>query len=476
MFKLNRIFETAPAQSEIPYLNKDKIAKLLKTNPETISAFEKAYNKHALNNTPNTNNFFDINAKQASAMHKTDIDTNLDEKIKTIIDRIVCELMSVTSTYIYNGKTGYTTTPETLPIIAKAVTNEEINNLPEELKPQLTGSLMKIDIDEPSYPSLLYMYDKYLNHPNPEMRKTCYNHFKQGLDILDLDEITYKIISTNRNSIGHWFPELVNACANQTFFKLPKTTITKVPMSILQLTRQPYTELTKTTMQIVNQWAKETFDLKTDHSYFIKTGTYSSKYDFRNAKVTGEKEVLELGEYLLFIHHQALQMASPLSTPCITGVSTTTEWVVREFIEDTEHNPCIYKGMPLHTEYRLFIDCDQNRVIGCSPYWEPKTMKKRFKNGSNKGNLHDTHDYIIYKAHEKTLMERYNKNKKRIMNEMKNLLPNLELQGQWSIDVMQNGNEFYIIDMALAENSALYECVPKHLRKPSEENWLPVLK
>ena len=50
------------------------------------------------------------------------------------------------------------------------------------------------------------------------------------------------------------------------------------------------------------------------------------------------------------------------------------------------------------------------------------------------------------------------------------------LSGQWSIDVMQNCEDFWLIDMALAENSAYYiETVPKELRNPSEENWIPML-
>ena len=38
---------------------------------------------------------------------------------------------------------------------------------------------------------------------------------------------------------------------------------------------------------------------------------------------------------------------------------------------------------------------------------------------------------------------------------------------------MQNGNDFYLIDIALAENSALKECVPKSLLKKVEEDWIP---
>ena len=41
---------------------------------------------------------------------------------------------------------------------------------------------------------------------------------------------------------------------------------------------------------------------------------------------------------------------------------------------------------------------------------------------------------------------------------------------------MQNGDDFYIIDMALAKNSALNDCVPKGLLRDAEEDWIPKLK
>lgn len=75
-----------------------------------------------------------------------------------------------------------------------------------------------------------------------------------------------------------------------------------------------------------------------------------------------------------------------------------------------------------------------------------------------------------------TLMLRYHVNEAKVLNEIERLLPFLDLPGQWSIDVMQNGDDFWIIDMALAENSALKECVPPGLLKHREENWLPELQ
>ena len=169
-------------------------------------------------------------------------------------------------------------------------------------------------------------------------------------------------------------------------------------------------------------------------------------------------------------------MASPLNNKSIYGVSTTTEWAVREFIPDKENNPTIYMGMPLHTEYRVFVDFDAQKVIGVSPYWEPETMKKRFGHEDDADSPHKIHDYVVYKAHEETLMRRYQENVDAVCVHIEAMLPDIRLSGQWSIDVMQNGEDFWIIDMALAQNSALIECVPKNLLRPAQERWVPALE
>lgn len=353
------------------------------------------------------------------------------------------------------------------------MTAQEIDALPIKYRPQLAGNLMRKDIGEKSYVACLEFYEMALKEKNPRKARQMYHMFRQGLDILDLDEVLYEVIGTNPNSMGHWLPALEKACEKQSFFKIPETKIARVPLTMLQLTRLDYMSLTRATLDIVDAWASEVFALDENKEYFIKTGTYSSKFDFRNAHVRGAKEVRELGEYLLFIHNQAIQMASPLCSPCMYGVSTTNEWVVREFIPDKENNPCIYKGLPLHTEYRVFIDCDTKDILSIVPYWEPKTMKKRFGEGNDADSPHQLHDYAIFKAHEETLMARYYANKERVLNGVKVLLSNLDLKGQWSLDVMQNGEDFWLIDMALAENSAFYDSVPISLRHPTKENWIP---
>lgn len=463
-------------------LSKDQIAKMLQTDPKALETFESAYQAQVMAEEK-PGDMFHTNTKQA-AKETADIPDPgplVDDVIilSTMVqDSIVTELLAQTEVYWFDGDLTHPAGPVSriaLPGPAKPVSVETANALPMPLRPQLTGTAMCMDISNAdSSSSLLYMYSIWADETkSAQERQWAYNHFLQGLDILDLDPLTYAMLGMNPNSMSHWLPALVNACMGQTYFKIPATRIAKVPMTLLQMTRLQYETLTPATKRVLNQWALKAFELDTKQDYFIKTGTFSSKFDFRNAHVHGEKEVRELGEYLCYIQYQAQQMAGSLCSRPTYGVSTTNEWVVREFIRDVENNPTIYKGLPLHTEYRVFVDCDKKQVIGFSPYWEPETMLNRFGHEEDAGNPHQVHDYIIYKAHEDTLMDRYYTNIDMVLENVERILPKLALKGQWSVDIMQNGKDFYIIDMALAEQSAFYETVPEACRSPRKENWLP---
>ena len=329
---------------------------------------------------------------------------------------------------------------------------------------------MKVDISEPSYKILLQNYAEYKDARDDRMKKFYYNQFRQGLDILDLDDFTYQMLEMNPNTMGFWLPPLAKALCGNKFFRIPDTKILRVPLPMLQLTRLGFETLNPVTKEIVNRYCKRIFKLDEHEDYFIKTGTYSSKYEFRNAHIHDPKEINEMGEYFLFLNHLTCSMASPLNNTCFYGANTTNEWVLREYIKDKERNPTIYNGLPLHTEYRVFVDFDADEVLGISPYWRADVMKGKFKNASTP---QERHDYVIYQMHEDILQSRYDDSARMILEEIKKILPAVELVGQWSIDVMQNGNDFYIIDMALAENSALNDCVPLNKLRAYPQQWLP---
>lgn len=385
--------------------------------------------------------------------------------------------------YVYDRDRAYTKEQPKL-TDGSDVTKGEIMALPDLMRPQLTGNLMKKDLNGDAYPFLLGMYKRSRTAKRGKEREQAYHMFRQGLDIQDLDPIMYEMLGQNRNSMGHWFPPLVEAAGKQDFFRIPKTTLIQVPMTLLQLTRLDYMSLTPATMQVVDGYCRQVFSLDLSKDYFIRTGTHSSKFDFRNAHVHGEKEVAELGEYLLYNHHSGVMMAGPLCSPCIYGMATTREWCVREYIEDRDEpkNPEIYKGLPLRTEIRAFVDMDTDRVIGMAPYWDPATMKKCFGHEPDANSPHQIHDYIIYSMHQERLMGRYEKWKGRVREELEKMLPDIRLTGQWSMDIMLNGTdtegreEFWIIDMALARDSALKEYVPEGLLDEEDmdgQDWIP---
>lgn len=466
-----------PGQRSIVELNKDQIADYLGTNTAALEAFDSLYWSHIINSDI-VGETFDTNAKQAAEMNEG-VSTDKVESLDDIEKRIVNELEQNVDVYSYkwDGKEK----EKTDSVNCRPVTKEEIMRIHEVFRPQLTGSLMQADIREPAYRAILTFIDLMNNAKTKELKKMYYDHFRQGLDILDLDYITYQILGNNVSSMGHWLPKIAKAVDNQDFFKIPPTRVIKVPLPMLQLSRLEYSSLTKPTLDIVDKFCHDVFELDETQEYFIKTGTFSSKFDFRNAKVTGAKEVSEIGEYLLFISNQAVLMASPFPHPSVYGVSTTNEWVVRKFIEPEKDCQSIYFGRPLHTEYRAFVDFDKKSILGIVPYWYPEVMKKRHpevmkKRFDQSESPEMIHDSITYRIAEPELMKVFDENVSSVEKNLNQLLHDISgMSGKWSIDIMQNNGDFWIIDMALAAFSALKEYIPQKIESP-EELWLDNIK
>ena len=452
-------------------ISKEKAAQILKTSPEALEAFENSYSRIE---DYEIDNFFDLNSRKAKEIRESNIKevgVYDERKLSEIINDIVEELKSETLVWEYDGNSHGVNKVNYLPK-ETAISNKDLSQFPIEVRPELAGNLIKKDIKEPSYLMLVFYYNKMMNERNASKAKEYYDLFRQGLDILDFDPVMYEIVGMNKNSMGYWLPKIIDDITLDGFFKVPKTTIIKVPLPIIQLTRCDYMTLTKSTLEIVDKFVYDVCKLDENKTYFIKTGTYSSKFDFRNARVEGKKEVRELGEYLLFIHFQANQMASPLSQPSIYGASTTNEWVVREFIEDRENNMTIYHGLPLRTEYRVFVDFDSKEVLGINPYWDKEVMNRRFNNPRNNDDLHD---YVTFNANVDRMMHRYNENRDKVIKYIKKFLArNESMSGQWSMDILQNGNDFWFIDMADAMGSALSNCVPEGKLRRNKEEWIPL--
>lgn len=82
---------------------------------------------------------------------------------------------------------------------------------------------------------------------------------------------------------------------------------------------------------------------------------------------------------------------------------------------------------------------------------------------------------ITYKAHEDYLLCQYQANIVQICRHVEEMLPDIGLTGQWSLDIMQDGQDFWLIDMARAEESALNNCINPGVLRHEEVDWLPNL-
>lgn len=198
-------------------MSKEKLAEMLRVTPEALKAFEKSYQLYSMNE-PISDNLFKVNAKQAASLNpKQDVPEK--GKVQDLIDRIVNELLDQALIYEYDGKPGFTygniyscNQTRTVKVPENSeVTLEEINELPKELRPDLTGRYVKKSLSDGTGDALLEQYQQYLNTKDPRKKRFLYDHFRQGLDMLDLDGISYAILDRCQNSIGNWFPRLVNA-------------------------------------------------------------------------------------------------------------------------------------------------------------------------------------------------------------------------------------------------------------------------
>lgn len=454
-------------------LDIDTAAAMLRTTPGLLREFERSYHANVLDRKNAPTGALGPDARSVIASRSGH---ELSDAALSLDARIVRELLADTSVIRYDGER-LTATPSLAPVPEKYVTEADVNALQPGERPQLAGELIHRQFDTVNYPLLLDMWRRAADTKrSAKARREAYGMFRTGLDLLDLDPVMYRMLDLNPASMGRWLPALVKANEGRGFFRIPKTTIARAPMTLLQLSRVEYESLTAATLDVVDRWAQAAFRLNPDESYFLKTGTFSNKYDFRNAHVTGPHEVMQIGEYLLYLQSQAVGMAGPLSQPATYGVSTTNEMVVREYIPDTHDLPTIYMGLPLRCEYRCFIDCDTDELLGIHPYWDPEVMNKRFRDAPDASNPHMRHDAVTYAMREPSLMREYGESKDLVAAHVRELLPGLDLAGQWSLDIMRDGDEYWLIDMAPAERSAYYrQAVPKAKRRPMMENWIPEL-
>lgn len=254
-------------------------------------------------------------------------------------------------------------------------------------------------------------------------------------------------LRSDLNNMSKWLPAIIPAEGETRQLRIPKTTIVQVPDDIC---RSFFMERPDDREQII-QFAKDQIMPKVKEAgiypgIFMKNGNFSDKYQF-NLCTPGPDEV-DMAMNLIRMNYDALCFEAD-------GI---TEVCVRELIpHNAKTTPCIYHGMPLRPEFRVFYDFDRHQPLYVVNYWDWEYCHNAI--------CRDFTDKIVYEAYYPKLLEQYNQYKdsvvKMVASDMKFVT---DLKGIWSIDVMlcepqeyRKGYEgFWLIDMAVGYRSAYW--------------------
>lgn len=178
--------------------------------------------------------------------------------------------------------------------------------------------------------------------------------------------------------------------------------------------------------------------------FFMKNGGFSDKFRF-DLCVPGPCD-LKIAANLIDINYDAL---------CFSA-DGFTEVCLRELIPyDRSATACIYSGLPLRPEFRVFYDFTAHRPLYAANYWDWDYCHERI--------LANATDGLAYNAAYAGILAKYEAMKDSVMEKVARDMADVEgLQGPWSVDVMLCEEEgphegLWLIDMAPGPRSAYWD-------------------
>lgn len=245
------------------------------------------------------------------------------------------------------------------------------------------------------------------------------------------------------NNFSHWYPKLQKSFQEYgvDYLSMPRSVIIPVPLNVMRMLFDPANNIPQ-----IHKFVREGIMPKIPNDMFfifMKNGTFSNKYDF-NCSCKCRRNELELTNNFININYGA--------ACCDAG--GISEIVLRDYIGDwnwlDEHVPCIYNGMPLRPEFRVFYNFD-NRLMYLANYWDYNYCHEAIERSAT--------DKIVYDSYYPYILNFYENNKCSVERLVADSMGIVEgLSGEWSIDVMWDAEsrKYWLIDMAKAEQSAYY--------------------
>lgn len=258
----------------------------------------------------------------------------------------------------------------------------------------------------------------------------------------------------NENNFSFWFPK-VKSCGipmPKTFFKkLP--THQEEPEFAARLYQAFYMENPRKDLDTVREWLDrdiipELKEMKLTGHVFVKNARFSNKFQAKGScNLYG---LDELAQAIVNINWGAM----------MCGANGIDEIVVREFIESNRYiTPCIYEGLPLRSEFRVFYDFDKGRPVFTANYWDFEYVFPH---------LYEATDRIIFEHERGRLEAAFQENSDRVQSMVNTAMKRVNgLTGQWSVDIlMDEENNLWLINMAIAQRSAYWEQRPDKAAYP----------
>ena len=276
--------------------------------------------------------------------------------------------------------------------------------------------------------------------PTPKEKRVIMHSNLKYFDIQAFVNQRYEEDKNNPNLISHWHSKIWNVDE----LKVPATKIITVPIEVFSVF---YEDAVFQKQDIVRTFIdKQVIPLMgTKSKWFLKNGCFSNKFDFQNC-ITDE--------FKIFSDFMQIQYAS-----LILETGGLSEIALREIIDWNSHKVAtIYNGMPVRPELRVFYDFDRREVLYSVNYWDYDTVFPK---------LHDRTDIIVFDKIYKEIKEEIIANIHRIENIVEKTMKNVDLNGKWSIDILVDDmNNLWLIDMALAETSYYWNTIWEHRSKP----------
>lgn len=259
----------------------------------------------------------------------------------------------------------------------------------------------------------------------------------KDLSIENMMKAEFEIIKNNKNNMSYWLN-----CVKNCGIAIPKTLIIPITFELYcELNRDTYSDSFRSEFSTMIKDIVTDSNLDENGHLFVKTGVYSGKFSFDYCNVK-ENSADFIGEHLLNVYYDGL----------IVGAGHGKELVIREFIENSNKLPTIYNGMPLNTEFRVFYDFTNKKVLGMFNYWDRETMIK----GLNKKWY--AQDLETFKGYIDTLEDDYYNHKDSAIELVSEAMGKVNgIDGIWSIDLMLVDENYWLIDMAIGGESYYYD-------------------